>query len=225
MAGNSQKHSFVSQYFLPSTEDERKRLDWQNRYMTKVVFDGKLICVPTTLNPGDELLETGTGTGIWLLDVARDAHPKVSLTGIDINRHLFPTEYPHNIAFAIHTVTNLPDSWSDRFKVANQRLLAGALTSEQWGTALSELYRVLKPGGWVQLLETGPETTAYSGPNTKLFIDAFIALYASKGLALDIHETILAQAGFVNVQKRTIAQGCYGLYTTGETSLAYDRAV
>ncbi|KAF9028864.1 hypothetical protein BDP27DRAFT_1349949 [Rhodocollybia butyracea] len=127
--------------------------------------------------------------GIWLLDVAREVHPNVSLVGIDINQRLLPTQHPPNVTFAVHSVTDLPDSWSDRFKVANQRLLTAALTSEQWGIALGELYRVLKPGGWVQLLETNAETTA------------------SSGFVSDLHDTIdqrLEDAGFVNVQKRTI---------------------
>ncbi|KAF9066499.1 hypothetical protein BDP27DRAFT_1544029 [Rhodocollybia butyracea] len=145
--------------------------------------------------------------GIWLLDVAREVHPNVSLVGIDINQRLLPTQHPPNVTFAVHSVTDLPDSWSDRFKVANQRLLTAALTSEQWGIALGELYRVLKPGGWVQLLETNAETTASSGPNMKRMVEALGLLYAKKGFVSDLHDTIdqrLEDAGFVNVQKRTI---------------------
>jgi hypothetical protein len=86
-------------------------------------------------------------------------------------------------------------------------MLFGALTHEQWETALGELYRVVKPGGWIQLLESGPETTISGGP-MKLYADAFAAMYVKKGLVPDLNETLdqrLNDAGFLNVQKRTIA--------------------
>ncbi|KAF9071782.1 S-adenosyl-L-methionine-dependent methyltransferase [Rhodocollybia butyracea] len=204
---HSIEHPFVSHYVVSYTEDEQERLNWQNQFLTKTVCEGKLISAPTTLDPGDEVLESATGTGIWLLSVAREVHPHVSLTGIDINPQFFPTQHSPNITFSVHSVTNLPDSWTGRFKLANQRLLVGALTFEQWGVALSELYRVLKPGGWVQLLETSPETTAYSGPNMKRLMDVSVALYASKGLVSDLNETInqrLEHAGFINVHKRIV---------------------
>ncbi|KAF9063312.1 hypothetical protein BDP27DRAFT_1335310 [Rhodocollybia butyracea] len=146
---DSEEQPFVSHYILPSTEDEQERLDFQSSYLTKVACEGQLIIAPTTLDSGDEVLESATGTGIWLLDLARNVHPNVSLTGIDINQRLLPTEHPRNVSFAVHTVTNLPETWTSRFKLVNQRLVNGALTSEQWGMALGELYRVLKPGGWI----------------------------------------------------------------------------
>ncbi|KAF9058992.1 hypothetical protein BDP27DRAFT_1503095, partial [Rhodocollybia butyracea] len=171
---------------------------------------GQLICIPeTSLGSGDEILDSATGTaGIWLLDVARKVHPSVSLTGIDISQRLFPTQHPQNVTFAVHTVTNLPESWSNRFKLVNQRLLCGALTSEQWGAALSELFRVLKPGGWIQLLETGPETAIRRGGPIKLYADAYAAVFVNNGLVSDLNETLgqrLKDAGFVSVQKQTTA--------------------
>ncbi|KAF9058993.1 S-adenosyl-L-methionine-dependent methyltransferase, partial [Rhodocollybia butyracea] len=211
MAVNSshiEERPFVSHYIVSYTEDERERLDLQNRYFTQVLFNGQLICVPDiSLDPGDEVLESATGTGIWLLDVAQDVHPSVSLTGIDISQRLFPTQHPQNVTFAVHTVTSLPESWSNKFKLVNQRLINGALTREQWGMALSELYRVLKPGGWIQLLESSPEATLSSGP-MKRYADAIAAVFVNKRFASDLNETLgqrLKDAGFVNVQKRTTA--------------------
>ncbi|KAF9075064.1 S-adenosyl-L-methionine-dependent methyltransferase [Rhodocollybia butyracea] len=212
MAGNSthiEEPPFVSHYVLSYTEDEQERLNSQNRYLTQVLCEGRLICVPDiSLDPGDEILESATGTGIWLLDVAHKVHPNVSLTGIDISQRLFPTQHPRNVTFAVHTVTNLPESWSNRFKLVNQRLVLGALTSEQWGLALSELYRVLKPGGWIQLLESSPAKAPSSSGPMKRFADAVAAAFINKGLPLDLNETLdqrLKDAGFVNVQKRTTA--------------------
>ncbi|KAF9056970.1 S-adenosyl-L-methionine-dependent methyltransferase, partial [Rhodocollybia butyracea] len=211
MAGNSshvEQPPFVSHYIAFYTEDEQERLNRQNRYLTKVVCDGELICAPgISLDPGDEILESATGTGIWLLDVAHKVNPNISLIGIDISQRLFPTQHPQNVTFAVHTVTNLPGSWDNRFKLVNQRLLLSALTSEQWGMALSELYRVLKPGGWIQLLESSPKATISSGP-MKRYVDALTAVFVNNGLALDLNETLdqrLKDAGFVNIQKRTTA--------------------
>ncbi|KAH9841078.1 uncharacterized protein C8Q71DRAFT_743255 [Rhodofomes roseus] len=43
-----------------------------------------------------------------------------------------------------------------RFKLVHQRLLIAALRSWEWTVALREIFRVLQPGGWVQLGEVGP---------------------------------------------------------------------
>ncbi|KAF9060439.1 hypothetical protein BDP27DRAFT_1430101 [Rhodocollybia butyracea] len=204
MAKNSPQDSegrpFVSHYIFPSAADEQEsyasllQLDFQSQYLTKVVYEGRLIDAPTTLGPGDEVLESATGTvlSIWLLNLTGKVPPNVTLTGININQQLLPIEHPGNKCGL----------------VVNQRLVSSALTSEQWGAALSELYRVVKPGGLIQLLERVPETPAYSGSNMKRYVDALVAVCASRGLELDLHRTIdqhLVKTGFINVQKRTVA--------------------
>ncbi|KAJ3804733.1 hypothetical protein F5876DRAFT_52990 [Lentinula aff. lateritia] len=87
--------------------------------------------------------------GIWLLDLAHQLPPTISLTRIDISTRLFPkpTTYSNNITFSSQSITDLPQSWSNCFALINQRLLTGALSKSQWMQALSEIYRVLKPGG------------------------------------------------------------------------------
>ncbi|KAF9070934.1 hypothetical protein BDP27DRAFT_1419459 [Rhodocollybia butyracea] len=194
MAGNSprvEEPLFVSHHVAHYTENdlERERLNWQNRYCTKAICDGQLIYIPNvSLDSGDEILDSATGTGIWLLDVAHQANPNISLTNIDISQRLFPTQYPQNVTFAVHSVTNLLESWSNRFKVANQRLLSAALTHDQWGMAPQE-------------------ATTSSGP-MKHFMDALAAVFINKGLVLDLVESLdqrLKDAGFINIQKRSIA--------------------
>lgn len=81
---DSGEHSFVSPYILSFKEEERERyallvlrvehetdvlsiphrLDMQSRYVTKFIYGGKIINAPTTLDPGDEVLESATGTGL-----------------------------------------------------------------------------------------------------------------------------------------------------------------
>ncbi|KAE9394482.1 S-adenosyl-L-methionine-dependent methyltransferase [Gymnopus androsaceus JB14] len=207
----TEKDSVVSTYFLPSDEDERFRLNRQSRYLTNNACDGKLICVPLTLLPGDEILESGTGTGIWLIDLAKDLPATISLTGTDIESRLFPIhgQHPPNISFFSYSVTDLPKSWDNKFKLINQRLLTPALKREQWGSAILELYRVLTPGGWIQLLESGPEIKLdHSGPNMTRIVNSLVSLHNMKGSVHDLQYIIdqrLANAGFVNVQRKTVS--------------------
>ncbi|KAE9389464.1 S-adenosyl-L-methionine-dependent methyltransferase, partial [Gymnopus androsaceus JB14] len=218
-----------STYFLPSDEEERVRLNRQNRFLTKNVCDGKLICVPLTLLPGDEILESATGTGIWLLDLAKDLPATISLTGIDIESHLFPFHDHHspNISFLSHSVTDLPKSWDNKFKLINQRLLTPALTREQWKSAIGEAYRVLTPGGWIQLIEAGPEIKLdHSGPNMTRIVNSLIALHDMRGLVHDlpyIVDQLLTNAGFINIQRKTVSLSPRaGLGNQDEDSANYD---
>ena len=87
----------------------------------------------------------------------------VQLYGIDPCTKFFPSSVSRipNMHFLPHSVTDLPASWTNRFNFVNQRLLLAALTNADWTRALSELHRVLAPGGHIQL----GEVTDWCGPN------------------------------------------------------------
>lgn len=76
-----------------------------------------------------------------------------------------------------------------------------AYSRDQWLRAIAEMYRVLKPGGYVQLIETGPEWVC--GPKTAsvvLFLDDF---FGKRGMLLRCGVYIadmLKATGFVDVQ-------------------------
>ncbi|CAG8751442.1 19777_t:CDS:2, partial [Racocetra fulgida] len=77
--------------------------------------------------------------------------------GIDISP-MFPTGIkPPNLTF--HTANVLkglpfPD---DHFDFVYMRFLIIAFTEDEWSTVISELIRVVKPGGWIELMEGNME--------------------------------------------------------------------
>ncbi|KAF8993366.1 hypothetical protein BDQ17DRAFT_1368401 [Cyathus striatus] len=146
-----------SKYVIPADETERIRLIRQH-YMLKKAYDNKLVLPPISIKPGDEVLDNGTGTGIWLLDFAAEVPSTVKLYGADIESRNFPPQdtRPANTQFSIASLLDLPSEWTSKFTLIHQRLVfAVAIPRADIPPALSQLHRVLKPGGWVQLLEPG----------------------------------------------------------------------
>ncbi|KAJ7499570.1 hypothetical protein FB451DRAFT_1334898 [Mycena latifolia] len=97
----------------------------------KKIYGNKILLAPVNWEETDKVLDIGTGPGGFKLS---------------------PIENP-NIELRVKSVTNLPAEWSDTFSLVHQRLLIYALQIPHWTVALREIYRVLRPGGWVQLGE------------------------------------------------------------------------
>lgn len=85
-----------------------------------------------------------------------------------------------------------------------------ALTTDMWKSAISEVFRVLQPGGWVELFEMGK--LPQSGPYSTQVESMRKALLLHKKIMYD-HEheipVILAEAGFteIRVDHRVLPMG------------------
>ncbi|KAJ7265179.1 S-adenosyl-L-methionine-dependent methyltransferase [Mycena rebaudengoi] len=199
-----------SKYALPHDDLERQRLLLQH-YTLKRLFENRILLAPVSLDRTDKVLEIGTGPGLWVMDLATDVDPSVAMVAVDIEPRLFPTFPPKNIEFRVDSVTNLPSEWNDTFSLVHQRLLILALQVAQWPKAIQEIYRVLRPGGWVQLAESTPwHEDKYPG---KPCMEKLTAIYRRLAeynnlyvdCAYDIPK-ILGEAGFVEIRSESRMQ-------------------
>lgn len=143
----------------------------------------------------------------------------MEIHGIDISSQNFPDKasLTENTILQLGSVTELPAEWSNHFDLVNQRYLIVALLASLWPKCVSEIYRVLKPGGSVQFVEREPGyVTDEPGPAMKWQEGVFEEMYRMKGFnrrcALDL-PAMLEDAGFVDVQserKLTPIGKCYG---------------
>lgn len=103
------------------------------------------------------------------------------------------------------SATTLPSYWTSKFSLVNQRLLILALTKAEWKKVISEIYRVLKPGGYAQFVEI--DSNWYSGPKTTAHVEFLSIFLEAKGLDLQCCEHIpewMTAAGFVDVRTEKI---------------------
>ncbi|KAJ6502255.1 S-adenosyl-L-methionine-dependent methyltransferase [Mycena sanguinolenta] len=144
-----------AKYALPHDDLERQRLLLQHNNL-RSLFDNKILLAPVNLGQDDKVLDIGTGPGLWIMDLATSVDFSVPMIGVDIEPRLFPASPPKNIEFRVESVTNLPSEWTNMFSLVHQRLLILALQVPQWPQAIKEIFRVLRPGGWVQFAEGTP---------------------------------------------------------------------
>ncbi|KAJ6457964.1 S-adenosyl-L-methionine-dependent methyltransferase [Mycena sanguinolenta] len=203
-----------AQYALPADDGERQRLLLQHNCLKKF-FENRILLAPVTLRPDEKVLDVGKGPGLWALDLAQCVDSGVQVLGVDITSRLFPVSPPKNVAFQIASVTNLPSDWTDTFTLVHQRLLMVALRVPEWPQALWEIYRVLRPGGYVQLGESPVR------PCTDKLVSAYRCLVRARNLDVDCAahmQEMLEEAGFVDIQVEERVQ-CIGKWA-GEDGVA-----
>ena len=123
------------------------------------------------LRPGLDVLDVGCGLGDDLIDIAKEVGPKGVVTGVDSSEaflELAKTKMnagPNNIKLIKGDALNLQfeDNSFDRCKI--DRTLQHTVDPKK---ALSEICRVLKPGGIMLAFDNDWETFTFSSTNREL---------------------------------------------------------
>ncbi|KAK3344501.1 S-adenosyl-L-methionine-dependent methyltransferase [Lasiosphaeria hispida] len=140
----------------PVVEEIGERLDEQHWFTTKTL--GFLIHpnIPTP-PPNAKIADIGTGTGIWLLDVAKILPPACQLTGFDVSSSGFPPlqSRPPNVSFKIQDMHRpFPPSEIGSYDVVAVRFVSNAISRIEWSQTVQNLMTLLKPGGWLQWIDS-----------------------------------------------------------------------
>ncbi|KAL0089721.1 S-adenosyl-L-methionine-dependent methyltransferase [Phycomyces blakesleeanus] len=167
-------------YILPCDEEEQYRLNMQHILFEKL-FDGHVLSsVKNNLQPGSTVVDFGCGTGAWVIDMAK-SYPDSTFIGVDI-ANVFPNDnLPPNVSFSIMDISKPLDFKDNSLDFVNSRLLLGGLKKEKWATMLTEWYRIVKPGGIVQLMEVD-FMAADIVPGAERFIKGLHDLMEERGL-------------------------------------------
>lgn len=153
-----QYHSFRNgQYVLPNDAQEQERLDLQN-HLFSLTLEGKLYLAPLNPKKLHNVLDIGTGTGIWAIEFA-DLHPQAKITGTDLSA-VQPKYVPSNLQFEI---CDAEEEWmfNTKFDYIHGRMLTVCFkdVKEVFRNALN----ALRPGGWLEMQDANAPARSDDG--------------------------------------------------------------
>ena len=112
----------------------------------------------------------------WILEVARSSKPNsIELDGFDITSSNFPAAgwLPPNIRLHVwDAFTDVPDQYVDVFDVVHIRAMYSSVVDNKVDPLLSNLLKMLKPGGFLQWDESDASTIQCQVPNPEVKADA-----------------------------------------------------
>ncbi|KAK0635959.1 hypothetical protein B0T17DRAFT_650863 [Bombardia bombarda] len=126
-----------------------------------------------------KIADVGTGTGIWLLDVASQLDPSAELYGLDCDiSQVAPKEWlPENLTLREWSVfDDVPEDLAGKFDIMNIRLFI-LVISDDPRPVIQRLLKLLKPGGYLQWGEIDPLNTSIVTASPDLPTDYHKALF------------------------------------------------
>lgn len=217
-------------YVLPNDMGEVNRLDFQH-YMMRYALRGNY-AAPLGRDPGS-ILDVGSGTGRWAIEMAQ-LFPRAAVVGVDVTPPARDDEsatgetLANNYKFVAGNVLERLPFDDGAFDFTHQRYMIGAIPRESWPRAITELARVTRPGGWVEVVEAD---TSRGGGAALQQADAWVAAVLARR-NLDIHLARqlgpwLEQAGLseVTVRQVDLPLGAYGGRVGGLVETDYFAAI
>ncbi|KAJ5649244.1 uncharacterized protein N7484_002967 [Penicillium longicatenatum] len=100
-----------------------------------------------------KIAELGTGTAVWLMDLARQLPPTVELHGYDICDDQFPQKelWPKNVKLSLlDSLSDPPASLEGQYDAVHLRMWASNLRDGDISGIINHAKKLLKPGGYIQ---------------------------------------------------------------------------
>jgi len=143
------------------------------------------------LRAGEHILDAGCGTGLLVRDMSSTIGSQGRITGVDLSNAMLEVAKNRcseltNIELKQGSVTQL-DFADNSFDAAS--CIQTLLYVDQVEIALSELHRVLKPGGRVAIIETDWRGVVLNSPDevmTRKILDAWDAAVSSPNLPVKL---------------------------------------
>ncbi|KAF3400839.1 hypothetical protein DPV78_005240 [Talaromyces pinophilus] len=197
-------------------ENEYERLRMQHE-LHKNAMHGELIQVPLSKSEPIRVLDSATGDGLWMKDVAKQ-YPNATLVGTDINATHFEQikDLPSSISFKIQSVL---DPWPAEdhcaYDLVHQRYCLAMFNPQKEEEIVRGLLDLVKPGGRIQLIDAN--LLGYDGGLQHPGMDQMMAYmergFREAGMNAAPGPLIagwLQKAGAVDVQDRvfSFSMGC-----------------
>ncbi|KAJ5159748.1 uncharacterized protein N7482_006752 [Penicillium canariense] len=189
------------QYPFPNDEEEQDRLALMH-HLFKLLSGGDLYRAP--LRAPTRILDIGTGTGEWVLDIAED-FPAADILGTDLSP-IQPTWAPPNCRFFIDDAeSDWTFSSSEAFDYIHARSMGGGVSD--WPRLLRQALVHLKPGGWFEVQEfeawvRSDDGTHMMATNVMDWQDKLNRASDEFGKPVNVAPRMaqwMAEAGFVNI--------------------------
>ncbi|KAK2041700.1 methyltransferase domain-containing protein [Colletotrichum somersetense] len=120
------------------------RLDMCHAVMVKTIGN-RLFLAPINEAKTQRILDIGTGTGIWAMEMG-DLFPNAEVLGNDLSA-IQPDWVPPNVKFEVDDVES---SWvhDQKYDFIFSRYMNGSLAD--WPAFIKRVYENLNPGGWAE---------------------------------------------------------------------------
>ncbi|TEA18381.1 Secondary metabolism regulator LAE1 [Colletotrichum sidae] len=138
-------HAYKSgAYNIPNDEAEMDRLDVAHSAMVNIIGN-KLYLSPLEEEKIHRILDVGTGTGIWAMEMA-DLFPNAEIIGNDLSA-IQPSWLPPNVKFEIDDVES-PWIGIEKYDYIYVRFMLVSI--KDWPALVQNIFDNLNPGGWVE---------------------------------------------------------------------------
>ncbi|GAN05254.1 type 11 methyltransferase [Mucor ambiguus] len=200
---------------LECDEEEADRIQLKND-LVKLAFEGEF-SLPFDYRdlPSGRILDVGCGPGSWCIDLSTK-YPRIQVIGVDSD-DMFPSKrnLPSNCQLLVCNVLDgLKEFPEGSFDVIHIRFMVLSFTTIQYPQVVKDCWRLLKPGGYIEILET--DLTVHSpGPITMKLNEEMHEVSISRGLnprrqADKLSELVPSGAINRQVKYRSIPIGVWG---------------